>query len=96
MKEEQFIRPTTSRNPIIKAALPQISWNDITEPGAYVEVASGNLYRIPYEALMKGASPVIMMESLGSSKYVKLSENPFVALYTARGLCMDQNIKPNF
>ncbi|MCI0528807.1 MAG: hypothetical protein L0Y56_15320 [Nitrospira sp.] len=94
-EEEQFIRPTT-RKPIITTALPQISWSDIKEPGAYVEVASGNLYRIPYEALMKGASPVIMMESLGFSKYVKLSDNPFVALYTARVLCIDQNIEPNF
>jgi hypothetical protein len=95
MKEEDFIRPI-NRKPITRAELQEMSWNDIKEPGAYVEVGSGDLYRVPYEALVKGATLVIMKESLGISRFIKISENPFVALYAARSLCAHHNIQPNF
>src|SRR5437660_1220201 len=37
--------------------IPELSWQDVTEPGAYVELGTGDLYRIPKEALLSGASP---------------------------------------
>jgi hypothetical protein len=36
-------------------SLQHLSWEEINEPGAYVEVATGTLYRVPQEALLKGA-----------------------------------------
>jgi len=55
----------------------QLAWDDITEPGAYVDVATGDLYRIPQEGLLKGASPLIRKESATQSSLVQLSKNPY-------------------
>ncbi len=82
--------------PQSKASLPQVSWLDLSEPGAYVEMGSGDLYRIPKEALIHGASPVIRKESLGASRLVKLSGDPFITTFEARMLAAEHNVKPNF
>ena len=42
--------------------LPETNWEDVQEPGAYVEEGSGDLYRIPKEALIDGGSPIIVKE----------------------------------
>ncbi len=75
---------------------PAIDWDDITEPGAYVDVHSGELYRIPQEALLRGASPLIHKESLRSTQLVQVSKNPFVTTMQARLLASQHNIEPTF
>ncbi len=79
-----------------RTVLPELSWEEISEPGAYVERGSGDLYRIPKEALMTGASPLITKESRGSSRLVQVSKNPYVTIFKARLLCAQHNIEPNF
>ncbi|MGH8857775.1 MAG: hypothetical protein ACREXG_07070, partial [Polaromonas sp.] len=69
---------------------------EIPEPGAYVEKGTGDLYRIPKEALLQGASPLIRKESAGSSTLVQVSKNPFVTTLEARMICAEHNIAPNF
>jgi hypothetical protein len=39
--------------------LPEYSWQDINEPGAYVEVGEGDLYRVPKEVLIYDYEDVI-------------------------------------
>src|SRR5258707_9505980 len=51
-----------SVDPEQRSRLLQLSWNQLERPGAYVEVGSGDLYRIPKEALLKGGSPLIHKE----------------------------------
>lgn len=80
------------RHPILAA----LSWEDISEPGAYVEMGSGDLYRIPKEALVPGASPVIQKQSSGTSRFVRLSPDPFLITLKARLLACEHNIEPNF
>ncbi len=46
-----------------RTTLPEQMWEDIREPGTYVERGTGDLYRIPKEALIQGASPVVVKES---------------------------------
>lgn len=75
--------------------LPERSWTDINEPGAYVEIGSGDLYRIPKEALGP-ASPLITKQSMGASRLVQLSKNPFVTTLQARLTSCEHNIEPNF
>ena len=43
-----------------RSALPQTTWENLTDPGAYVELGTGDLYRVPQEALSLGtdASPL--------------------------------------
>jgi hypothetical protein len=48
-----------SIEPQQRAFLPEFSWEGIEEPGTYVEMGSGDLYRIPKEALLTGSSPLI-------------------------------------
>ena len=75
---------------------PEISWESVEEPGAYVEKGTGDLYRIPKEALIRGASPIIAKESTGSSRLVQVSKDPFVTTLEARLKCAQFNIQPNF
>ncbi|HXZ25221.1 MAG TPA: hypothetical protein VEI24_03285 [Nitrospiria bacterium] len=72
-----------------------MTWEQIDDPGAYVELGSGDPYRIPLEALVRGSSPVICKESIGASRFVKISPNPFVTLLKAREVCANHNIEPN-
>lgn len=80
----------------IGAAHPEVSWEDLETPGFYVSRTTGNGYRVPAEALIKGASPVIEQVSAQPSRLVKLSDNPFIPLIKARNLAANHNIEPNF
>ncbi len=79
-----------------RTTLPELMWEDIREPGAYVERGTGDLYRIPKEALVQGASPVVVKESRGASRLVQISKDPFVTTLGGRLSCAQHNIQPNF
>ncbi len=79
-----------------RAFLPETTWESVNEPGAYVERGSGDLYRIPKEALIPGASPAIVKESRGASVLLKVSDDPFITTFKARVLCAQHNIEANF
>ena len=87
---------TRSVEPQSRYSLPEVGWDEMNEPGAYVERGSGDLYRVPQEALIPGCSPIIHKESLGASRLVKVSANPFVTTLEARLRCAQHNIDPNF
>ena len=87
---------TKSVEPQQRYALPEVSWDELNEAGAYVERGSGDLYRIPKEALIPGGSPIIHKESSGASRLVQVSRNPFVTTLAARLSCAQHNIEPNF
>ncbi len=89
-------RIVVSGEPEKRKALPEFSWEDIVEPGAYVEKGTGDLYRIPKEGLLHGSSPLIRKESLEASRFAQISKNPFVTTLQARMLCCEHNIQPNF
>ena len=86
----------TSMEPQRRFTLPEVGWEDLNEPGAYVEVGTGDLYRIPKEALIPGSSPMIRKESAGASRLVRLSANPFITTLQARMLACEHNVEPNF
>jgi len=79
-----------------RTKLLELSWQDINEPGAYVEVGTGDLFRIPKEALIAGSSPLIRKESAGASRLVQISPNPFITTFEARMVCAEHNVAPNF
>ena len=85
-----------SIQPQSRMSLPEVTWETLSEPGAYVELGTGDLYRVPKEALIHGASPVIRKESLGASRLVQLSRNPFITTFEARMQACQNNIQPNF
>jgi hypothetical protein len=86
----------TNERKINTSSHPEVNWDDLETPGFYVSRATGNGYRVPAEALIKGASPVIEQVSTQPSRLVKVSDNPFVPLIKARNLAANCNIDPNF
>jgi hypothetical protein len=46
---------TKSVQPQQRFILPELAWEELNEPGAYVERGSGDLYRVPQEALIPEA-----------------------------------------
>jgi hypothetical protein len=87
---------TKSVQPQQRFSLPEVAWEELNEAGAYVERGSGDLYRVPQEALIPGGSPIIHKESTGASRLVQVSRNPFVTTLEARLCCAQHNIEPNF
>lgn len=87
---------TNSAAPEYGSKLPEVSWGDINEPGAYVELGSGDLFRIPKEALIEGSSPLVRKESTGASRLMQVSKNPYVTTLEARLVCCEHNVSPNF
>jgi len=87
---------TKSVEPQQRFTLSEVTWDDLNEAGAYVERGSGDLFRIPKEALIPGGSPIIHKESNGASRLVQVSRNPFVTTLEARLRCAQHNIEPNF
>jgi hypothetical protein len=85
-----------SIEPQHRSTLPEVDWKDVSEPGCYVDEGSGDLYRIPKEALLVAASPIVIRESSGSSRLRFLSKDPFMPTLQARVLCAQHNIRPNF
>ena len=77
-------------------ALPEYSWEEINEPGTYVEKETGDLYRIPREILIQGAPPLICRASLRISRLFQLSKNPFMTTFVARIICAEHYLKSNF
>ena len=92
--------PESSQNQSIqpqrRSSLTQTTWEELNQPGAYVEEGSGDLFRVPQEALVQGASPIITRVSNGASRLVRVSDNPAVPLLKARMVAADHNIEPNF
>jgi hypothetical protein len=76
--------------------LPEYSWEELSEPGTYVEKETGDLYRIPRELLIQGPPPLICKARSRVSKLVQLSKSPFMTTFVARITCAEHNIKSNF
>jgi hypothetical protein len=85
-----------SMEPEKRETLSELAWQEINQPGAYVEIGSGDLYRVPKEALIQDSSPVIEKQSAGASRLAQISKDPFITTFKARMLCAEHNIEPNF
>lgn len=88
--------------------LRRLAWEQISEPGAYVELATGVLYRVPPETLAGGASPLVERRGLEGpqpvagarppcdSQFVQISGNPHIFSLGARMICVEHDIQPSF
>lgn len=73
-----------------------ISFNDISEPGAYYSHETGWLYRVPSDMLVLGHSPLINIVS-GNENYVtKIIDDPWVPVNKARQICSNMDFAVNF
>jgi hypothetical protein len=78
------------------AALSEFTWENIKQPGSYVERETGHLYRVPQEALLRGSSPVISKLCTNPSTFVKLSDDANTIVSKLRTIAADADVKPNF
>ena len=76
--------------------LSEMGWNEIDGPGAYPFVRSGDLVRVPVEALAPGHSPLMSITSNGETRVAKLSENPAVPITVLRNIAADNDYFVNF
>jgi hypothetical protein len=94
-----------NKSPRPHRTLEHLDWNDIREPGAYVELATGTLYRVP----QRGATPLVEQDGAGGpqpvaaetlpsrhSQFVRVSRDPFIFSLGARLICVDHDIRPRF
>jgi hypothetical protein len=87
---------SVSVQPEHRIAFVECGWEDVNQPGAYVEKGTGDLFRIPKEALASGASPLIVKQSRGASRLVMISPDPYITTERARMLAAEYNVQPNF
>jgi len=80
----------------VRRTLHPLAWDEIDEPGAYVEMSTGKLYRITRERLPVGKSPARPRGGGPVSPVVQLSKNPFIFELGARMICVEHDIRPNF
>jgi hypothetical protein len=76
--------------------MPAMAREEIREPGTYVDIATGALYRVPVRALVKEASPALWQAMAAGSQFVQVSKNPYIISLEARIICAAHNIQFNF
>ncbi|KFC65336.1 hypothetical protein FG93_04877 [Bosea sp. LC85] len=82
-----------SIEPSRRAGLPEIDWDDMIEAGAYAEIGTGDLYRFPKEARVKGGSPHVTKKGHGASRLAGILN---VTTMKAWPLCAQHNFEPSF
>lgn len=73
-----------------------LNFNEINEPGSYVMLSTGDLVRIPPEAVSPGHSPLITIHSRGVTRMAQLSNNDAELITTLRHIAADNDIRTNF
>lgn len=76
--------------------LQEMSWNEIDRPGCYVLIDSGDLLRIPQDALAAGHSPLISVTSVEETRVAKLTDNPADPISTLRTIAADNDYFVHF
>lgn len=76
--------------------LAEMPWNEIDRPGCYLLIGSGDLVRVPSEALAAGHSPLISISSAGETRVARLAENPATPISALRTLAADNDFFVNF
>lgn len=87
----------TDRKRAVHPEMPnvRVPFGALHAPGAYIS-PSGNLFRIPPEALAEDRSPVFEIVSDSNTTMTMISENPWITLSKARQLAADADLEVNF
>jgi hypothetical protein len=80
----------------VNGQLRSLQREEISEPGAYVDIATGALYRVPAGVLHKRVSAAIWKDTADGSQFVLVSKNPYIISLEARIICAAHDIHFNF
>ena len=88
----------TDSNPQPKSTGTRVTgpFSAITEPGCFVTIADGTLFRIPPDGLAPGRSPVISITSKSEFLVTRISADPWIGVSKARQLAADMDVPVNF
>ena len=73
-----------------RRTLGPLAWSEISQPGTYVEVSTGNLYRLTEESL--AIRKAFSKPGDGGPVLVQLSTDPFIPELAALIACDKHNI----
>jgi hypothetical protein len=84
------------QNPYDVPRTQRLPFDEIREPGCYINNATGHLFRVPTEALAHGRSPLIEIVSKEGSMMTKVCDVPWIPISKARQLAADADLYVNF
>lgn len=67
----------------------ELEWQEISRPGCYLFVDTGDLVRVPTEGLNHGAMPVISIVSRARRRLARISNNPIESLPALRAIASE-------
>ena len=91
-----FAKGQTTSSEHRSSRLQEMSWNEIQRPGCYLIVGSGDLVRVPQDALAPGHSPLITITSTGETRVARLSDDPAEPISALRAFAADNDYFVNF
>ena len=71
-------------------------WEEIKEPGPYIEITTGALFRIPKEAFVNGSIVIKRENREQPGLFAKLSEDPFMPIGELRELARKHDFEVGF
>lgn len=74
----------------------KVPFCELTEPGSYISNTTGNLFRVPEDALVVGRSPLIEIVSKSGTMMTRISDDPWLPISKARQLAADADLSINF
>ena len=76
--------------------LKVLEFNTISEPGSYIMLDTGDLVRIPREAIAPDRSLLITIHRCGTTRVAMLSNNDTELISTLRDIAANNDIQTNF
>ena len=80
----------------MQGALRIMNFNEITEQGCYILLDTGQLVRVPSEAITPGTSPLVTIHQQGITRAALLSDNEAELVSTLRDIATNNDIQPKF
>ncbi|MCH7760380.1 hypothetical protein IIA15_03125 [candidate division TA06 bacterium] len=77
-------------------SLPTLPLNQVNQPGAYLDLHTGCLFRVPPEGLRVGNGSMILITSEAETMVCKLSDDPYIPKIKAKIIAADNNYWTNF
>jgi hypothetical protein len=92
--------PTTKKTETYKEGIQTLGisgpFDLISQPGCFVMNKTGDLVRIPDDALVDGRSPTLDIVSNEPWLMTKISNDPYLPLRKARAVAADMDLHVNF
>ena len=79
-----------------RGALKVVNFNEITSPGCYVLLDTGQLVRVPTQAIGPEPKPTITIHQQGITRAALLTDNDVEMVSTLRDIALNNNIQPKF